>query len=331
MLAKGQVQLLRLLDDSDTSDSEDEDLLLPQLSGERVHIPKDGGQLWLTLTCYKTDHPTLFRSLLRISPRTFDALFSKIEHHLVFQNNSDNQQIPVDHQLAVCTRWVMKAVCDENFRKVVMRWPNDNQKEDARNRVESRSCPGWHDGWLMVDGTLVPFWYDHKSNYSFNVQLISTPSLRIIDYGVGLPGSQHDATAWKQTWIPLEHETLLGRDEWVWADTAYPLQTWCQAPYKKPEKDIPENARYNYYVSRVHVRSEHLIWVTACIVLHNFAMLQEAEEDDGGDVELNEFFREGLGLIEKEQRMREARNLWADEHIANDDRVHEVAQDGQLI
>ncbi|KAF8586813.1 hypothetical protein K439DRAFT_1646106 [Ramaria rubella] len=279
MLAEGQVQLLRLLDDSDTSDSEDEDLPLPQLSGvyltllaelnatrylqERVHIPKDGGQLWLTLTCYKTDHPALFQSLLCISPRTFDALFSKIEHHPVFQNNSDNQQIPVDHQLAVvlyrfghfgnaatlqkvglwvglgygmvnkCTWWVMQAVCDENFRKVVMRWPNDNQKEDARNWVESRSCPGWRDGWLLVDGTLVPFWYDCKSNYSLNVQLISTPNLRIIDYGVGLPGSQHDVMAWKQTWIPLEHETLLGRDEWVWADTAYPLQTWCQAPYKK--------------------------------------------------------------------------------------------------
>lgn len=59
------------------------------------------------------------------------------------------------------------------------------------------------------------------------------PDLRIIDYGVGLPGSQHDATAWLETHIPNEHERLLGRDEWVWADSAYPLKTWCQAPYKK--------------------------------------------------------------------------------------------------
>ncbi|KAF8580704.1 hypothetical protein K439DRAFT_1356366, partial [Ramaria rubella] len=88
--------------------------------------------------------------------------------------------------------------------------------------------------------------------------LISTPNLHIIDYGVGLPGSQHDVMAWKQTRIPLEHETLLGRDEWVWADTAYPLQTWCQAPYKK-YKDIPENTKYNYYVSRVRVRSKHCV------------------------------------------------------------------------
>lgn len=64
-------------------------------------------------------------------------------------------------------------------------------------------------------------------------QLISMPNLMIIDYGVGLPGSQHDATAWAETRIPNEHDVLLGADDWVWGDSAYPLQTWCQAPYKK--------------------------------------------------------------------------------------------------
>ncbi|KAF8588607.1 hypothetical protein K439DRAFT_1239636, partial [Ramaria rubella] len=55
-----------------------------------------------------------------------------------------------------CTRWVMKAMCYESFRRVVMRWLNENQKEEASWWVESRSCPGWHGVWLMVDGTLVP-------------------------------------------------------------------------------------------------------------------------------------------------------------------------------
>lgn len=51
----------------------------------------------------------------------------------------------------------------------------------------------------------------------------------IVDYSVGLPGSQHDATAWKETWVSKECEKLLAPDEWVWADTAY-LEQWCQAP-----------------------------------------------------------------------------------------------------
>ncbi|KAF8578055.1 hypothetical protein K439DRAFT_1648881 [Ramaria rubella] len=346
---------------------------------DRIHIPKNGVQLWLTLFHYKAEHLALFRSLLWVTLSTFDALLSKIQDHAVFQNNSEKQQLPVNQQLAVvlyrlghygnaasmqkvglwagfgygtvdkCTRRVLTAVCDEGFRRVVMKWPSEIQKAEASSWVESRSCSGWRGGWLMVDGTLVPLfarpgfygnsWYDRKSNYSLNVQLISTPNLCIIDYGVGLPGSQHDATAWKGTRIPQEHEQLLGRDEWLWADMAYPLQTWCQAPYKKfirPDKYLPENAKYNYYVSRVWVRSEHCvgflkgrwsslcglrlhidrpahirfatIWVSACIVLHNFAMLHEAEESDGGDIELNEFFHEGLGLLDEERRNWEAQD-----------------------
>lgn len=58
-------------------------------------------------------------------------------------------------------------------------------------------------------------------------------NLMIINYGVGLPGSQHDATAWAEICIPNEHDMLLGDDDWVWGDSAYPLQTWCQALYKK--------------------------------------------------------------------------------------------------
>ena len=59
------------------------------------------------------------------------------------------------------------------------------------------------------------------------------PNLLIVDYRVGLPGSQHNATAWAGTWLPQEHEVLFARGEWVWGDSAYPLQKWCQAPYKK--------------------------------------------------------------------------------------------------
>jgi hypothetical protein len=65
-----------------------------------------------------------------------------------------------------------------------------------------------------------------------DLKLISTPDLQIIDYGVGLPGSQHDATAWQETRVPQQHDILLQPNEWVWADSAYPLQKWCQAPYK---------------------------------------------------------------------------------------------------
>ena len=59
------------------------------------------------------------------------------------------------------------------------------------------------------------------------------PNLRIIDYGIGLPGSQHDATAWQHTRIPQECDRFLKDGEFVWADSAYPVRKWCQAPYKE--------------------------------------------------------------------------------------------------
>ena len=47
-----------------------------------------------------------------------------------------------------------------------------------------------------------------------------------------IPG-QHDVTAWQETRIPQEHAHLLDEDEFIWGDSAYPLKSWCQGPYKK--------------------------------------------------------------------------------------------------
>ena len=53
------------------------------------------------------------------------------------------------------------------------------------------------------------------------IQIVSLPNLQIIDFAYGHTGSTHDATAWEQTQLAKEHETLLAEGEWVWADSAY--------------------------------------------------------------------------------------------------------------
>lgn len=75
----------------------------------------------------------------------------------------------------------MTALCCLPFRRMANRWPTPEATEKAKQWVEEQSCPFWRDGWLMVDGTLVPLWsrpgffgntfFDRKSNYSLNVQV----------------------------------------------------------------------------------------------------------------------------------------------------------------
>jgi hypothetical protein len=129
----------------------------------------------------------------------------------IFHNNSNNPQMPVDRQLAIAlfrfghygnaastwkvalqfgvgfgtaalvTSRVIKACCSVQFRTSALQWPDAARKEAAKDWVEENSCPAWRDGWLMVDGTLVPLarrpgffgnvFFDRKCNYSMNVQV----------------------------------------------------------------------------------------------------------------------------------------------------------------
>jgi hypothetical protein len=178
---------------------------------ERSKINKSRGNLQLLLTDWKLNRPKIFRSYLRITPQCFDDLVATLCHDPIFHNNSNNPQTPVDEQVAVAlyrfghygnaasqmkvalwagvgygtvslfTSRVMAATCSNHFRHAALKWASDEAKVAAQAWVENASCPAWRNGWLMVDGTLVPLfmrpgflgntWFDRKSNYSLNVQV----------------------------------------------------------------------------------------------------------------------------------------------------------------
>ncbi|THU79016.1 hypothetical protein K435DRAFT_584257, partial [Dendrothele bispora CBS 962.96] len=141
------------------------------------------------------------------------------------------------------TRRVMTAILCPTFMSTAVRFPTKDERKEAKQWVKQRSCSAWKNGWCFVDGTLVPlahrpYWYgesyfDRKCRYSLNIQIVSLPNLQIIDFAYGHTGSTHDATAWEETKLFKEHDTIPGDDAWVWADSAYPIQTWVVAPYKK--------------------------------------------------------------------------------------------------
>lgn len=166
-------------------------------------------QLYLVLHTYKTSDPKRFRRNLRVTPATFDGLVAKIKDDPIFLSEGSASQRPVDEQLAIAlfrfghfgnaasvesiAQWagVSAGLVVNATRRVmvaflalhdsVIRWPSAEMKEEAKEWVEAASCAAWRDGWLLVDGTLIPLaekpgfhgeaYFDRKSNYSLNVQV----------------------------------------------------------------------------------------------------------------------------------------------------------------
>lgn len=123
----------------------------------------------------------------------------------------------------------------------------------------------------------------------------------------------------------------------------------------RPEKDTSENTRFNYHVSRVRVRSEHCVgylkgrwsslrglrigiheqshvaytslWITACIVLHNFAMQHER----GIDVASDEFLTHGIEIVRREKEGNARRREAEMEHAAHDEEVRVQSRDVELL
>jgi hypothetical protein len=187
-----------------------ESLYAQRYERARNELPRGPSYLYHVLHTLKDRRPDLFRQELRVSPKTFDTFVSKIETDPVFTNNSQNEQIAIEEQLAITlfrfghdgnaaslqrvanwagvgkgtvtliTRRVMTAILRRRFMSEAVRMPTAMEKEEAKVWVEAHSCKAWKDGWCFVDGTLVPlydrpFWYgesyfDRKCNYSLNVQ-----------------------------------------------------------------------------------------------------------------------------------------------------------------
>jgi hypothetical protein len=162
-----------------------------------------------TLKAMRPDH---FRIKLRVSPLTFDRLIKAIENDPVFVHHSRlSPKAPIEEQLGVAlyrfghngnaaslqsianwagigkgtvelyTRRVMVALLRPEFMRSSVHWPDEAEKEAAKEWVQNHSCKAWRDGWCFVDGTLVPlasrpYWYgesyfDRKCRYSLNVQV----------------------------------------------------------------------------------------------------------------------------------------------------------------
>ncbi|KAF9503286.1 hypothetical protein BS47DRAFT_1402561 [Hydnum rufescens UP504] len=268
-------------------------------------VPKVG-QLDLVLNFYKLEHTAHFRRNLRVAPDTFDALLGH------FGNAASVESIA---QWAGCSAGTVVACMQRVFGAVtslhdtVIRKPTMGEKEAARNWVEEQSCLAWCGGYCMVDGMLVPLSDKPGMHGEAYFDRYKHANLHIIDYVLGPTGSMHDATAFELSDMAKDPTAWFTDHEWVWADSAYALQPWCIVPYKKPHSLIQNNKTFNYYLSKIWIKSEHtmgmlkgrfsslrglrqqitsvcdhllaLKWVEICLVLHNAILdIEQGCEDE---------------------------------------------------
>lgn len=183
-----------------------------------------------------------------------------------------------------CTNRVMAALLDQHDEFVFMPSEGSLDAELARMFVEAKSCTAWRGGIFAVDGSTFNLFekpslygetfYDRKSRYSLNcqvrkirtcvaswslkhqgaVQIVVMPhNLLIVDYGLGHPGSVHDAYAFQGTEMARNPEALIPEGHWIWADSAYPTRPWCVVPFKTTRTSALSRQQkvYNRYLSKV--------------------------------------------------------------------------------
>ena len=127
----------------------------------------------------------------------------------------------------------------------------------------------WRNGFCLVDGILIPLYrklshygeifFDWKSNYSINVQIINTPNCKIIDYASGFWGTRHDIYRFASTKLGKNASQYLEKDEWCWRDAGYFLQKWLIIPYKSLAISLKPNWIFNFHLSRICIWSEYTI------------------------------------------------------------------------
>ncbi|EJD40116.1 hypothetical protein AURDEDRAFT_18858, partial [Auricularia subglabra TFB-10046 SS5] len=137
------------------------------------------------LTVWRQERPFIFRSYVRVWPDAFDDLVLAISGHPVFSNDSQNDQLPVNVQLALTlyrlghngngagalkvmilcgvgygtvhavTNRVLVALCSDSFRSSTTYIPEHGsaEKEEAQHAVAEMSCEAWQGGHLLVDGS----------------------------------------------------------------------------------------------------------------------------------------------------------------------------------
>ena len=208
-----------------------------------------------------------------------------------------------------------------SLKNEFLKWPD----ADERNMISSRFADkhGIPGAVGILDGTPVNFsqrpaidgevYFNRKSNYAYNVQLICDDHRVIRQAIIGWPGSVFDNTCWTNSQMYRRKEQFFNPGQFVIADAGYSLSSICCTPYRNPDSQVPINRFFNERFSSARVTIEHVNgvlkarwmslrslrsqvksikdlsflnqWILTCIILYNMSIMlddrwEEVREDE---------------------------------------------------
>ena len=241
--------------------------------------------------------PMRFRQALRVSREGFQDILENIKTHDVFQAKPSAHQLPVEHQLQIAlfrlgrfgngssvqdiaqifgvsegtivnaTRRVIKATLSLEDRYLCWYTPEESARMKRRiHRMSGfRNCLGFLDGTTIVLAEKPvnhgEFYYNRKSQYGLNCQIVADLDARIRFFFCGYPASVHDSRCIEESEFCQHPRDFLDDLEYVLADSAYTLSNTVLTPFKKPASLRPNNAAFNKLLSSMRVKVEHCIGI----------------------------------------------------------------------
>ncbi|OBZ79944.1 hypothetical protein A0H81_01085, partial [Grifola frondosa] len=184
------------------------------------------------------------------------------------------------------THRVMTAILD--LHAVAFAPLSDSEIQAAKKWIADRTTPAWSGGYMGVDGSGIGIfrkpaffgedYFNRSGDYTIACQFIFVlATLLLVDYVVGDIGSTHDAEAFWNSSIHLTdgRAAFLGKNEWLWADSAYPAETWL-VPLTRSQQTSLRELRISINDDKGHDHA--CLWIQSCLILHNLIIRQNATD-----------------------------------------------------
>ncbi|CAG8812667.1 13834_t:CDS:1, partial [Dentiscutata erythropus] len=143
-------------------------------------------------------------------------------------------------------------------------WPRENYRKEVHKGFEKFEFPIVIEA---IDGSHIPLmeapskinkdiYMSRKHRYGIHLQAIVDHKGHFTCYEIGWPASVHDAKVFKHSYIYKNNNLFIENEDYLLADSAYPLLPWIITPFKDP---LGPNAQQQKYYNTIHSKTRVVV------------------------------------------------------------------------